>query len=67
MEITNRIILKHLSKLYSIANNVQDEDKLLDSIEGEAYEMLEYINQVRRRRIRDERKHKDNNDKRFRG
>lgn len=64
MNVTNRTILKHLSKLYAIANNVDDECTLLDSIEDESYEMLEYINQVRRRRIKYEREHKGNINKR---
>ena len=62
MDITNRTILKHLSKLYYIANNLHDEEKLLDEIEENTYEMLEYINQVRRRRIRDERRRKSSTD-----
>ena len=64
MNVTNRTILKHLSKLYALANHIDDEEKLLDSIEDETYEMLEYINQVRRRRIRDERKCKSDFNKR---
>ena len=49
MNVVNATILKHLSKLYSIAKNVTNKSKLLDEIEDECYEMLEYTNQVRRK------------------
>lgn len=50
MTVTQKTILKHLSKLYAIANNTTSEETLLDKIEDELYEMLEYINEVRRRK-----------------
>lgn len=49
MDVTNKTILKYLSKLYSIAKNVTDKSTLLDKIEDETYEMMEYINKVRRK------------------
>lgn len=58
MNATNKIILAYLSKLYSIAKNTTNEEKLLDNIEENCYDMLEYINQVRRRRMKDERRDK---------
>ena len=60
---THKGIFKHLYNLFCIANNTDDIDKLLDGIEDESYEMLEYINQVRRRRMKNERKCKSGNDK----
>ena len=58
MTATNKIILTYLGKLYSIAKNTTNEEKLLDNIEENCYDMLEYINQVRRRKMKDERRDK---------
>ena len=58
MNATNKIILTYLDKLYSIAKNTTNEEKLLDSIEENCYDMLEYINQVRRRKMKNERRDK---------
>ena len=58
MNATNKVILAYLSKLYSIAKNTSNEEKLLDNIEENCYDMLEYINQVRRRKMKNERRDK---------
>lgn len=64
MDVTNKTILKYLSKMYSIANNTTEEDKLLDNIEENCYDMLEYINTIRRRKMKDERRNSNCNDRR---
>lgn len=66
MDVTNKTILKYLSKMYALANNITEEDKLLDNIEEECYDMLEYINTIRRRKMRDERRNNNCNDRRQR-
>lgn len=63
MDITNKTILKYLSKMYSIANNTSEEGKLLDNIEETCYDMLEYINTIRRRKMKDERRNSNCNDR----
>lgn len=67
LKIVNATILKYLSKLYSIAKNETNEEKLLDNIEDTCYDMLEYINKVRRRKMKDERRDNNCNDRRQRG
>ena len=57
MNAINKVILKYLWHLYYIANNTENEAKLLDDIEENCYDMLEYINTIRRRKMKDERKH----------
>lgn len=52
MNVLNKTILKYLCKLYSIANNTTNEDMLLDEIEENCYDMLEYINEQRRRKMK---------------
>lgn len=66
MDITNKTILKYLSKMYALAHNITDEDKLLDNIEEECYDMLEYINTIRRRKMKDERRNSNCNNGRQR-
>lgn len=57
MGAINKVLLKYLGHLYYIANNTENEAKLLDGIEENCYDMLEYINTIRRRKMKDERKH----------
>lgn len=64
MDVTNKTILKYLSKMYALAHNITDEDKLIDNIEEECYNMLEYINTIRRRKMKDERRNSNCNDRR---
>ena len=52
------IIKQHISALYWQINNTKEDDKLLDELENISYDMLEYINQVRRRKMKDERRDK---------
>ena len=51
------IIKQHISALYWQINNTKEDDKLLDELENISYDMLEYINKLRRRKMKDERKH----------
>lgn len=51
------IIKQHISALYWQINNTTEDDKLLDELENISYDMLEYINTIRRRKMKDERKH----------
>ena len=64
MDVTNKTILKYLSKMYALAHNITDEDKLIDNIEEECYNMLEHINTIRRRKMKDERRNSNCNDRR---
>lgn len=58
MTIKDKAIIKqHISALYWQINNTKEDDKLLDELENISYDMLEYINKLRRRKMKDERKH----------
>ena len=63
MDVTNKTILKYLSKMYALAHNITEEEKLLDNIEETCYDMLEYINTIRRRKMKDERRKNSCNDR----
>lgn len=64
MDVTNKTILKYLSKMYALVHNITEEEKLLDNIEETCYDMLEYINTIRRRKMKDERRKNNCNDRR---
>lgn len=58
MNVKDKAIIKqHISALYWQINNTKGDDKLLDELENISYDMLEYINKLRRRKMKDERKH----------